>query len=324
MMRIFSIFRKLESFEKELKSDGRHRSLSIKKYIGDIKRFKCWCESEKIIFIKKEDVKNFIKYLKSAKCEMSNYENNIENISNTKNISSANKKLNGGYSDRTINGYISSLTLYFKFIRRYDLIVERLKLERDIFGCEEKEIEKSEIEKLIEVAFAHSKIRLAHIIEFIVNTGIRVSELRYLKVHNLENGYFYVECKNKKRKVIIPRTICESLLKYCRDNNIKNEVFVTRTGKSICRSNIWKEMKELCEMAGVDKKKVFPHNLRHFFARTFYNNTKDIDKLARVLGHSSIETTRIYTIESERRHREMIEMLDLPRGCRTKVEICSI
>ena len=215
MMRIFSIFRKLESFEKKLKSGGRHRPLSIKKYIGDIKRFKCWCESEKIIFIKKEDVKNFIKYLKSAKCEMSNYENN------TKNISSANKKLNVGYSDRTINGYISSLTLYFKFIKRHDLIVERLKLERDIFGSEEKEIGKNEIEKLIEVALAHSKIRLAHIIEFIVNTGIRVSELRYLRVHDLENGYVYVECKNKKRKVIIPRTICESLLKYCRDNNIK-------------------------------------------------------------------------------------------------------
>jgi len=162
------------------------------------------------------------------------------------------------------------------------------------------------------LAVAKNKPKLNLVLQTICGTGIRVSELKHFTVETLERGEVNVQCKSKIRTVLIPEKLKKKLLKYARQNGITTgPVFVTRTGKPLDRSNIWKQMKSLCDAAGVDPQKVFPHNLRKLFARAFYAMERDIAKLADILGHSSIETTRIYIMTTGVEHRRRIEQLAL-------------
>lgn len=154
--------------------------------------------------------------------------------------------------------------------------------------------------------------RLNLIIQTICSTGIRVSELKFITVEAVKQGEATVNCKGKSRSVFIIRDLQKKLLRYAVEKKIKSGmIFVTRTGKPLSRTNIWREMKSLCKDADVNPEKVFPHNLRHLFARTFYGIEKDIAKLADILGHSSIDTTRIYIISTGTEHRKRMENMHL-------------
>ena len=177
---------------------------------------------------------------------------------------------------------------------------------------EEKELTKAEYTRLCRTAERKHNERLNLILQTICGTGIRVSELQYITVEAAKNGEAVVNCKAKTRSVFIVKELKQKLLRYAAEQGIKNGmIFVTRTGKPISRTNIWREMKALCIEANVNPNKVFPHNLRHLFARVFYGIEKDIAKLADILGHSSINTTRIYIISTGSEHRQRMENMRL-------------
>ena len=167
-------------------------------------------------------------------------------------------------------------------------------------------------EKLIKVALKNNNERLSLIIQTLGCTGIRISELKYITVDAARTGEVTIRCKGKTRTVFLISKLRSKLINYAKKNGIQNGViFITRGGKPIDRSNVWREMKKLCAECGIEKEKVFPHNLRHLFDRSFYKIEKDIAKLADVLGHSSINTTRIYIISTGSEHRRQMENLKL-------------
>ena len=187
-----------------------------------------------------------------------------------------------------------------------------LKIQRKMFRSPEKELTKTEYLRLLETADALGKARLGLLIETICATGIRVSEVKYITVEAVRAGCTDIALKGKIRTILLPRKLCRKLQKYAKKQKITSgEIFLTRSGKGISRRQIWAEMKALCKKAGVAATKVFPHNLRHLFARTFYRACRDVAKLADVLGHSSIETTRIYLISTGIEHARQIERLGL-------------
>ena len=191
--------------------------------------------------------------------------------------------------------------------------MKSIKIQQEIFCSEEKEISKLEYERLTASAKKKHNERLALLIQTICGTGIRVSELRYITVEAIKKGFAQVNCKGKNRRIFIVRELRKKLLSYAKAKGIlEGSVFVTRKGTPMDRSNIWREMKKLCKEVSVSSKKVFPHNLRHLFARTFYKIEKDIAKLADTLGHSSINTTRIYIVSTAgSEHRERMERMRL-------------
>lgn len=200
-----------------------------------------------------------------------------------------------GYAIRSINSMIASLNCLFSFIGFNDFRLKSLKLQQQIYCPEDKELTKAEYVRLIHTAKQTGNGRLNLIIQTICGTGIRVSELQFITVGAVRKGEAVVSLKGKTRSVFIVKDLQKKLLRYIAEQKITEGcVFITRTGKPISRTNIWREMKALCEQAEVNPNKVFPHNLRHLFARTFYGIEKDIAKLADILGHSSINTTRIY------------------------------
>ena len=216
----------------------------------------------------------------------------------------------GDYEAGSINSMLVSVNALLKFLGWTDCVVKCLKTQRKIYCTEEKELSKAEYERLLSAA--KNRPRLQLILKTICSTGIRVSELQYFTVEGVRSGEITVECKNKLRTVIIPRQLKPLLLNYAGKQGIESGIiFRTRSGKPVDRSNIWAAMKKLCEEARVNPAKVFPHNLRKLFARTFYKIEKDIAKLADILGHSNINTTRIYLISSGREHRERIDRLGL-------------
>ena len=187
-----------------------------------------------------------------------------------------------------------------------------LKIQRKLFRGTEKELTKEEYIRLLETANSGGKVRLALLIETICATGIRVSEVKYITVEAVERGRAEIALKGKIRTILLPGKLCRKLQKYARKQKITSgEIFLTRSGKGISRRQIWAEMKALCKRADVAPSKVFPHNLRHLFARTFYRVCRDVAKLADVLGHSSIETTRIYLISTGVEHARQLERLGL-------------
>lgn len=199
-----------------------------------------------------------------------------------------------------------------KFIGRADLRVKPFKIQRTLFVPKEKELCRDEYMRLIEAARQQKKERLMLIVETICATGIRVSELKFITAGSVETGRAEIKCKGKLRTVFLPPKLCELLKKYIQKQKITaGAVFITRSGKHLDRSNIWREMKKLSALTSVSPKKVFPHNLRHLFARTYYSIEKDLSRLADILGHSSVNTTRIYTIESGQTHARQIERLNL-------------
>ena len=224
------------------------------------------------------------------------------------------KELCEKYAPASANAAISSLNSFFAFMEWHDIRIKALKIQRQIFSSKEKELTKAEYERLLNAAKNKKNERLYYLMQTICSTGIRVSELRHITTSAVHSGQAVINCKGKMRIVILPKELCKMLKGYIRENNIKNgSVFVSRTGKPLDRSHIWKMLKALCETTGVSKDKVFPHNFRHLFARTYYSLQKDIVRLADILGHSSVNTTRIYTIETGEVHRKQIQRLGLLR-----------
>ena len=190
--------------------------------------------------------------------------------------------------------------------------IKTIKEQRQIFCSEDKELTKEEYTRLLNAAESKGNKRLNLILQTICGTGIRVSELKFITVESVKKGEAFVFCKGKRRSVFIVKALQKKLLKYADEQNIESGcIFITRTGKPVSRTNIWRDMKKLCKEANVNPEKVFPHNLRHLFARVFYGIEKDIAKLADILGHSSINTTRIYIISTGTEHRQRMENMRL-------------
>lgn len=209
------------------------------------------------------------------------------------------------YAPASTNSMLVALNSFLRFIGLQDCCVKLVKIQRQIFSREDKELSIAEYKRLVKAA---ANTRLSLVIQTICGTGIRVSELQHITIEAVWAGKTVVNCKNKTRVIFIPASIQKLLTKYIKKNRITaGAVFVSKSGKPLDRKNIWRDMKALCEQAGVSPEKVFPHNLRHLFARTFYSLEKDIVRLADLLGHSSIDTTRIYTIETGNEHRHRLE-----------------
>ena len=189
-----------------------------------------------------------------------------------------------------------------------------MKIQRRLFASKEKVLTKPEYERLLTAAKNKNDERLYYLMQTIGSTGVRISELKYITCESVKTGQAVINCKGKIRQVFLPKKLCEMLKSYINKKNIKSgSVFITKSGKPLDRSTIWKMLKGLCESANVARSKVFPHNFRHLFAKTFYSLQKDIVRLADILGHSSIETTRIYTMESGTEHIKLLQKLGLLR-----------
>ena len=252
---------------------------TIQKYIRDVKAFMAYAQNSAIT---KETVIAYKKYLQE------------------------------NYAVRSANSMLASINSFFSLFGWNDLKVKSLKLQQQIYCPEEKELTKAEYTRLCKAAQRRHNERLNLILQTICGTGIRVSELQFITVEAAKCGEAVVRCKGKTRAVFIVRELRQKLLRYAAEQDIQSGmIFVTRTGKPISRTNIWREMKALCVEANVNPEKVFPHNLRHLFARVFYGIEKDIAKLADILGHSSINTTRIYIISTGMEHRRRMENMHL-------------
>jgi len=221
-------------------------------------------------------------------------------------------KLQEAYAIVSANSMIASMNSFLRFIGLTVCCVKQFKVQRKVYCSEDKELTREEYFRLINAAKEKGSDRLSLLIETICATGIRVSELKYITVQSVRRGEAIVNCKGKTRTIFIPKRLQKKLVRYINKQKIiSGAVFITRNGKPMNRSNIWREMKALCEKADVPREKVFPHNLRHLFARTFYNIEKDIVKLADILGHSSIDTTRIYIITTCEEYRRKINRMHL-------------
>lgn len=268
----------IENFKKYLMCEEKSRA-TIEKYIRDISSFCLWTEGKEL---KKELVLEY------------------------------KKVLFGKYASVSVNSMLSAINSFFEYNEWYELKVKSLKIQKQIFVDKEKELTKDEYERLLKVAKKKNNEQLYMLMQTICSSGIRVSELCYITVKAVKKRRADINCKGKMRVVILPDELCEMLTKYIKERNITSgPVFITRNEKPLDRSNIWRLMKKLCDEADVSKQKVFPHNLRHLFARTYYSIEKDIVRLADILGHSSVNTTRIYTMETGETHRKQIQNLGL-------------
>lgn len=216
------------------------------------------------------------------------------------------------YAVTSANSMLAAVNAFFRFFGWYDLCVKQYKIQKSAFCPEEKELTKAEYIRLIQVARKRGNERLNLIIQTICGTGIRVSELQYITVESVQKGEAFVNCKGKNRRIFIVAELRKKLLRYIKERKIRTgAVFITSGGKHVSRHNIWRDMKALCKDAGISPTKVFPHNLRHLFARTFYGIEKDIAKLADILGHTSINTTRIYIVTTATEHKRKMENMRL-------------
>ncbi|MDO5477886.1 MAG: tyrosine-type recombinase/integrase [Clostridia bacterium] len=252
---------------------------TVEKYVRDITAFALWCKEAEVC-------KSLVLRYKQEMMEK--------------------------YAPASVNSVLSSLNSFFEYNEWHGLKVKMLKIQKQIFAERSKELTKSEYERLLSAAKQKRNRRLYYLMQTICSSGIRVSELAFITVDAVSKRQATIKCKGKMRVVILPKDLCTMLLKYIKEEKITSgPVFITKTGKPLDRSTIWKMMKELCESAGVERAKVFPHNLRHLFARTYYSIQKDIVRLADILGHSSINTTRIYTMETFDVHCRQIQGLGL-------------
>lgn len=274
----FNIPYNLTKFKKHLILNEKSKN-TVQKYLRDVKKFLSFCGLD---FINKDLVLNFKNYLSF------------------------------NYKTSSANSIISSLNCFFKFIGKQNLAISQIKVQKNVFCSKDKELSKFEYLKLVNSANSSCNHRLSLILQTICGTGIRVSELKYITIDAATCGKSTVFSKGKTRTFFIVKKLQKMLLSYIKQNNITyGSIFVTKNGKPVNRSNVWRDMKKLCKSAGVSKTKVFPHNLRHLFAKTFYKIDKDISKLADLLGHSSINTTRIYIMSSGEEHRRKMEKMHL-------------
>ena len=264
----------LFDFEQKL-IDEEKSSATVEKYLRDVRCFFAFLNEEEIT---KENVREYKSMLIKK------------------------------YAPASTNSMLTALNVFLKFAGYYECQVKLLKIQKQIFINEEKELTKAEYQRLLQAAGGG---RLSLIMQTICATGIRVSELEYITVEAVKRGKGIVDCKNKIRYIFIPKILQRKLKEYIHKKKIKSgSVFLTKNGNVLNRSNIWRDMKQLCKKANVSPEKVFPHNLRHLFARTFYMVEKDIVKLADLLGHSSVNTTRIYMMESGKNHQNRIERVE--------------
>ena len=218
--------------------------------------------------------------------------------------------LQDGYAVRSINSMLASVNSLLTFLGWYDCRVKNIRTQRQTYCTEDKELTKVEYMRLLSAAKNNEQLHL--VLQTICGTGIRVSELQFFTVEAIRRGEITVNCKSKTRTILVPGKLRNILLNYAKRCGIMTgAIFVGRNGNALDRSCIWRQMKQLCKVAGVKESKVFPHNLRKLFARTFYGIEKDIAKLADILGHSSINTTRIYIMSTGTEHRRKIERLGL-------------
>ncbi len=252
--------------------------------------------------------KTIEKYLRDVRAFFAYIEE--ENI--TKELTIAYKKSleEKGYAIRSINSMLASLNGFLEFIGKHDCKVRNLRCQRQTYCAEERELTKAEYLRLLDASRKKKQLNL--ILQTICSTGIRISELRYFTVEAVKRGEVSIHCKSKIRTILIPIKLKNLLLNHAKQQEIKSgAIFITKQGNPVDRSNVWAQMKRLCKAAKVNPSKVFPHNLRKLFARTFYSLEKDIAKLADILGHGSIETTRIYIMTTGHEHRRKIEKLGL-------------
>ena len=270
----------LKTFKDSLFNEEKSYA-TIQKYIRDVKALSDWLSNEPI-----------------TKASLVQYK----------------KHLSEKYAPSSVNAAIASLNHFFDFCGNCELKLKTLKLQRQIFMRSEIELTKAEYQRLLNAAMTRKNERLYLVMQTICASGIRISELKYVTVEAITKGFAEIDSKGKRRTVFLNDKLCKILKRFAKDKKIKSgAVFVTKNGNPLDRSNIWSDMKKLCGDANVSSKKVFPHNLRHLFARTYYSIQKDIVRLADILGHSSINTTRIYTMESGEIHRKQIQKLGLLR-----------
>lgn len=222
------------------------------------------------------------------------------------------KSLQPDYEINSINSMLAALNGFFGYLRLDDFKVKSLKVQRSIYREESRELTKEDYLKLLSFSNTKKYQRIHMILQTICGTGIRVSELKYFTIKAVKAGKVQVTSKNKSRTVFVPIQLRNKLLIYISEKGIKSGcIFITKSGKPVDRSNIWTEMQKICKKAGIVSSKVFPHNLRHLFATTYYKMKQDLVKLADILGHSNIETTRIYTISTGKEHEKQMECLGL-------------
>ena len=259
---------------------------TVEKYLRDIQAFARWLEGRPVT---KEQTAGWKAYLMAA-----------------------------GYAPVTINSMLSAINGLFRFLGWEECRVKFLKVQRRLFRDEGRDLTRPEYVRLLDTARNLGRDRLALLMETICATGIRVSELKCITVEAVQTGRAEIANKGKRRTVFLPdklrrllRTYLQAQKKTAQTADAKNPVFTTRTGRPLDRSNIWRDMKRLCDSAGVEPGNVFPHNLRHLFARTYYTLEKDLSRLADILGHSSVNTTRVYTMESGAVHARQMERMGL-------------
>ena len=253
---------------------------TIEKYVRDVRRFAVWLDGEE--------------------------------VSRERTAAWRDGLLERGYAPVTINSMVAAVNQFFTFLGWEECKVKALKIQRKLFRDDRRELTREEYQRLLDAAHGLGRERLALLLETICATGIRVSEVKYITVEAARAGRAEVSLKGKLRTILLPGKLCRKLKKYARAQKIASgEIFRTRSGKSLSRRQIWAEMKRLCKSAGVAPSKVFPHNLRHLFARTFYKVCRDVVKLADVLGHSSVETTRIYLISTGAEHAGILRKMRL-------------
>lgn len=270
---------KREKFSGYLKSEERTPG-TIEKYLRDVRSFAAWLDGRDVT---KELAAEWKEYL-----------------------------LAEHYAPITINSMLAAVNSFFRFAGWDECRVKFLKIQRRMFRENTRELTRQEYDRLMETARTLGRERLALLMETICATGIRVSEVRYITVETAQSGRTEISLKGKIRTIILPAKLCRKLLKYAKHKKIASgEIFLTGSGRSLSRRQIWAEMKGLCQKAGVEPSKVFPHNLRHLFATAFYRACKDIVRLADVLGHSSIETTRIYLLTTGIEHQKQLDRLGL-------------
>ena len=266
-------------FQQHLAEEERELG-TIEKYMREVKKFALWQGRRKVT---KETVSEWKEQLRQS-----------------------------GYKPETVNGKLSAVNKFLSCMGWGECCVKYLKIQRRLFRSTGRELTKDEYTRLVETAQGLGKTRLALLIETICATGIRVSEVKYITAEALRAGRADISLKGKIRTVLLPGKLCRKLQKYAKKQKITSgEIFLTRSGKGVSRRQIWAGMKALCKQARVAPSKVFPHNLRHLFARTFYQASRDVAKLADVLGHSSIETTRIYLISTGAEHVRQLDRLGL-------------
>ena len=271
--------REFDQFEDYLRHDEREES-TIEAYLRSLTRFAEWADGRAV-------TKELAMEWKTALSE-------------------------AGYRPISVNAMLAAVNKFFTCMGREDYKVKYLKLQRQMFRKSEKDLSKEEYQRLVQAAHEKGDLRMELILETICATGIRVGELKYITVEAVRAGVAEIALKGKIRTILLPHRLCRKLQKYAKQQKIASgKIFLTQDGLPVSRQYIWRKMKELCEMAGVERSKVYPHNLRSLFARSFYGSCHDVVRLADVLGHSSIETTRIYLMSTGKEYLRQLDKLGL-------------